>query len=455
MANRKLQSALQYSEGRSKPWSGARLVNAFAEMADGDKADQFAVMAIPGLTLFSDIGASMVRGVHRMGEIVYAVIGTTLYSVSSAGVAAALGTVAGSVPVMMADNGSQLAIQAGALNNQGYVLDSGTLHTNIANLPPTSNVVYIDGYFVWTVFESDQFIISAINDGLSYDPLDVATVEGDPDNIIGCVNDHRELQFYGARTVELWFNSGAAEFPFARQGNAFIERGAIDRDSIVKIDNSVHFVGDDLVVYRLNGYDPVRISTHAIENQIAHATWWRAFTYTQLGHKFYMLNTDVGTFGYDMATGAWHERRSLGRDNYRISCAIPAYGGTIMGDAYTGKLYRPDMDVNTENGDVIPMELLVPSLQTDRQKNTLYKFEVQFQAGVGTTDDPDPQMVLQYSKDGGNTFSPELARPMGAVGEYLTRCIWRLGVQFRQLQIRLQLPSKVQRFVIAYFADIR
>lgn len=452
---RKLQNAVQYSEGRSRPWGGAKLVNAFAEMAEGDKADPFAVMAIPGLVPFAEISADPVRGMHRMGETLYVVIGITLYQIASDGAASNLGTVAGSLPVMMADNGAQLAIQGGALNNQGYVLDSGTLYTGIVNLPPVSNVVYIDGYFVWTVAQSDQFIISGINDGLSYDPLDVATVEGDPDDIVGCVNDHRELQFYGARTVEIWYNSGNADFPFERQGNAFIERGCRDRNSIIKIDNSVHFVGDDMVVYRLSGYDPVRISTHAIEYKVADASWFRACTYTQLGHKFYVLNTDVGTFAYDMATSAWHERRSLGKDNYRCWFSSNCYGGDIFGDGYTGKLYLPDLDVNTENGVVIPVEIVVPSLQTDRSKATLYSFEAQIQAGVGTTEDPDPQMILQWSKDGGNTWSAELARPMGMVGEYLTRCIWRLGVSFRQLQIRLRLPAQAQRFVITYYADWR
>jgi hypothetical protein len=453
MAMRKLQPALQFSQGRSRPWSGSELVNAFSEMAEGDKADAFAVMATPGLVAFSPtISTQPVRGVHVMDGVLYTVIGATLYRINSAGGSTSLGVIPGASPVMMADNGDELAIQS---VNQGYVLSGGVLYTSISNLPQVSNVVYIDGYFVWTVYESDQFIISALNDGLTYDPLDVATVEGDPDDIVGCINDHRELQFYGARTVELWYNSGAADFPFARQGNAFIERGCIDRDSIAKIDNSVHFVGNDRVVYRLNGYDPVRISTHAIEYRIAAASWFRAFVYTLLGHKFYVLNTDVGCFAYDMATGAWHERKSLGHENYRISCATEAYGRTIMGGAYTGKLFYPDMDVNTEDGESIITEIQLPSLQTNRMKSTLYAFEAQIQAGVGTVEDDDPQIILQYSKDGGNTYSPGLYRSMGAMGEYLTRCIWRLGVQFRQLQIKLTLPSRVQRFVIAYYADAR
>lgn len=476
-----LKPALQQSEGRSKPWSGASLVNAFAEMAEGDKYAQFAVMAIPGLLPFSDVaisvpvemedgspleledgsplmtegtnGALPVRGVHRMRDVLYAVVGATLFSIAEDGSETALGTIPGNAPVRIADNGSQLAIHGGVNQDTGYIYSDGAVHTAIPNLPQVSDVTYIDGYFVWDIYQSDQFIISAINDGLVYDPLDVATVEGAPDFLVGLINDHRELHFYGQDTVEIWYNSGDADFPFARQGNAFIERGLRDKNSLVKIDNSVHFVGDDLIVYRLNGYDPQRISTHAIEYRIADATYFTAFTYTQLGHKFYVLNTDVGCFAYDMATGAWAERKSFGLVNYRVSCACTCYGRTIMGDGYSSKLYIPDLDVFDEDGAPIPVEISLPTLDQNRELSTLYAFEIYFESGVGNAEEPDPQIILQYSKDGGRTFGTEIWRAMGRVGEYQKRAIWRLGVQFRQLQIRLKLPGKVKRFSISYNAD--
>lgn len=447
--------ALQYSEGRSKPWSGAKLVNAFAEKADGDKVADFAVMAVPGLPVWSDVSTSRVRGIHRMINTLFAVIGSTLYSFSSTGTPTAHGTIGGTKPVRITDNGVQLAIHGGPSGTTGYIYDGGVVYTGITNLPPVSDVTYIDGYFVWCVANSDQFIISALNDGLSYDPLDVATVEGAPDYLVGVINDHRELQFYGTDTVEIWYNSGDADFPFARQGNAFIERGCLDKNSIAKFDNSVCFVGDDRMVYRLDGYNPVRISTHSIEYQIGQAAWFRAFVYSQFGHKFYVLNTDLGSFAYDAATQLWHERKSFGKDNYRVSCATTAYGLTIMGDAYTGKLYVPDLDVNDEDGETIAMVLELPTLEAKRERSTLYAFEVYCETGVGTLAVPDPQIIMDYSRDGGRLYSNEMWRSMGAVGEYLTRAIWRPNVEFRQLSIRLTMPDKVKRFSISYFVDWR
>lgn len=455
MVLRKLQPALQQSEGRSKPWSGSRIVNGFSELAEGDKADQFAVMAIPGLRLFSDVSNDPVRGLHQTAQVLFAVIGTDFMQFDEFGNETIIGTIAGAGPVSMDDNGTEIAIVGGVNNDTGYVYSGGILHTGIVNLPQVSDVTFIDGYFVWTIYNSDQFIISGLNDGLSYDPLDVATAEGRPDRLVGCINDHRELHLPGQTSWEIWYNSGAADFPFSRQGNAFIERGCIDRNSLVKIDNSVHFVGDDRVVYRLNGYDPVRISTHAIEFKIDTGSWYRAFTYTQEGHKFYILSTDEVTSGYDMATGAWHERKSYGRDNYRIGHAETAFGTTIFGDAYTGRLTIPELDLYDELDDPMPMIIEIPSIENNRTLTTLYSVELYCETGIGNTNDPDPQAILQYSKDGGYVWSTELWRPMGAVGDYVRRVIWRIGVQFRSLQLRFTLPSKTRRMVMYYLADLR
>lgn len=451
-----LKPSLQSSKGRSKPWGGSRLINAFAEQSEGDKAELFSIEAIPGLALFSNVTTLAVRGAHRMGTTLYAVVGTGVYSINSSGSATLLGTIPGVAPVRMADNGTELAIQA---ETTGYVYSGGTLTTPV-NLPSVSDVCFIDGYFIWTIANSDQFIISGINDGLTIDPLDVATVEGSPDNLVGVVNDHRELLFFGGSTsstpsTEVWVDTGASDFPFERQGNAFLERGCVDRDSIVKLDNGTWFVGDDLIVYRLDGYTPTRVSTHAVEKTLANARWFRAFTYTQEGHKFYVLNTDQGSWAYDVATGGWAERQSFGLDYYRCGCAVSAYGKTLLGDNQTGKFYEPDLDVNSENGTAMPVTVELPPLGDGVNRQTLYSFELYMEAGVGDLTTLDPQAILTYSKDGGRNWSNEMWRSMGAQGKYTTRAVWRINVEFRQLQLRIVFPEKVRRCVIGYYADVR
>ena len=453
----KLKPALQSSKGRSAPWAGSRLVNAFAEVSEGDKVELYAVMASPGFTVWSDIGTLAVRGLHRMGTTLFAVVGAGLYSITSAGASSLLGTIPGTNMVRLFDNGLQLAIQDG--DTTGYVWNGSTLATPV-NLPPVSDGCYIDGYFVWTLANSDQFVISGIDAGTVYDPLDVATVEGSPDNLVGVINDHRELLFFGGATgstpsTEIFVNTGAADFPFERQGNAFLERGCIDRNSIIKLDNGTFFVGDDRIAYRLEGYSPIRVSTHAVEKTLGAATWFRAFTYTQEGHKFYVLNTNAGSWAYDVATGAWAERKSFGLDYHRIGCSVPSYNKILFGDNQTGKIHEASLDVYSENGAVLPVTIELPALGNGVDRQTLYSFETFMETGVGDLTVTSPQIILSYSKDGGRNWSNEMWRGMGAQGQYVTRAVWRVNVEFRQLQIRLQLPEKVRRCVIGYHADIR
>jgi hypothetical protein len=444
-----LKSALQSSQGRSRHWSGAQLTNCFAEHAEGDKRSEFAIMATPGLTTWATAGAGPIRGRQVVGGVLYVVSGFALYSVNASGTATLLGPILGTGPVRMAANYTQLAIAA---NGTGYVYSGAALTTPLAF--DVSDVFYADGYIVWVVADSEQFFISALDDALTYDAADIASAEGFPDNIVGAINDHREIQFFGEKSAEIFYNSGAAAFPFERQGNAFIERGCLDRDSIVKIDNTVMFVGDDRIVYALSGYQPQRISTHREEYLLRDASYARAFTYTLEGHKFYVLECDRGTAVFDCATRLWHDRASWGSTWWRCNGTVEAYGLTLLSDRETGKLYTASPDVFDEAGDPIAYEIVLPTLEARRERTLMYSFEVVCETGVGNAAVADPQIMLQYSDDGGHSWSNEMWRSMGAIGTYRTRAVWRRLGQFRNRQMKLRITDAARKLVIAYFADI-
>lgn len=443
-----LKPALQTSQGRSFNWSGAKLVNCFAEKADGDKRGDLAVISSPGLTLWASVGTGPIRGAIMCDGALYVVSGARLYRVAADGTSQGIGAIGGTGLVRMAANYDQVAIAAGGI---GYVWAGSTLHQPLPFR--ASDVTYIDSYMLWTVPDAAQFFISDFNNALVYDAADIASVEGAPDDIVGVITDHREVQFFGQSSTEIFYNSGAAQFPFERQGNAFIERGCIDRDSLVKMDSTVFFVGDDRIVYTLQGYRPQRISTHAIEYYLRDSAYFRAFTYAQEGHKFYCLDTERGTFCYDVSTGAWHQRKSYGQAHWRVSGALDAYGKTVMLDRDNGNIYTPSLDVFAENGEPLILDLTLPTIEFGRERVAMYGFEVTIETGAGNAAFPDPQIIMTYSDDGGHTWSNELWRSMGKMGENRVRAVWRKLGQFRTRQIRLQIPDAVRRLVIAYYAD--
>lgn len=444
-----LKPALQYSQGRSSTWGGAKLVNCFAEKADGDKRQDFAVLPTPGLTEWSEIGSGPIRGGIELNGVLHVVSGNELYRVQSDGTGVLVGTIVGTGPTRMAVNRTELAIVGGTI---GYVYGSGTLNQPLDY--DVTDVLFVDGYILWVVDGSDQFFISALDDAMTYAAADLGTAEGLPDNIVGAVNNHRDIVFLGQDSTEVFYNSGNPDFPFARQGSVFIEYGCFDRDSIVKLDGGIFFVGRDKSVYLMTGYQVQRISTHAIEYEIRNTAYARGFFYRQEGHKFYCLEAGAGTWVFDLTTGAWHRRQSYGMDHWRCGSAFTAFGGILLGDRETGKLYRPDPDAFTEDGNPILMDFYLPTIEAGRERVTMHSFEVLCEAGVGNGSVTDPQAMLRYSDDGGHLWSNEMWRSLGTVGNYRTRAVWRKLGQFRQRQMHLRIADSVKRLVISWSADI-
>src|SRR5690606_12487940 len=108
------------------------------------------------------------------------------------------------------------------------------------DFPGAVQVTYQDGYFIFIEPNSERFFISE-SDGTSYDGEDSPDVF--PDFLVGAVSNHRDLWLFGQNTIEVWFNSGNATFPFERIEGAFIEVGCLSAFSIAKAMNSVFWLG--------------------------------------------------------------------------------------------------------------------------------------------------------------------------------------------------------------------
>lgn len=180
-----------YYESDSLPISAQECTNFYPNIVQTQALNQETLFGTPGLeqvAMTSQLEVS--RGAHEMNGVPYFVVGNTLYSMDSSNVLTTRGTIAGSGLVSMADNGAQMLILIPGGNGYIYTHASTTL-TQITDGDFTANgnpqqVVYIDGYFCLTT-DSKKFIVSSINDGLSYNALDFGTSESDPDDIVAPV----------------------------------------------------------------------------------------------------------------------------------------------------------------------------------------------------------------------------------------------------------------------------
>lgn len=419
-----------------------RMVNLFPEVVpEGGKEPAFLQRA-PGLTRLATLGTGPVRGLWQFGSYGYAVSGQTLYQIDSNWNATAKGTVAGTGTVSMADNGTQLFIAANPL---GYIYNADTdefAMISDPDFPGAVTVGYIDGYFVFNEPNSQKLWVTSLLDGSQVDPLEFASAEGNPDDVVAVFVDHREVWVFGTNSTEVWYNAGELDFPLTRIQGAFNELGCAAPYSVAKMDNQVYWLGRDArghgVVFRAAGYIGQRISTHAIEWQLqeyADMSDAVGYTYQQDGHSFYVLNFPSAntTWVFDVATGAWHERASFsdGRFNrHRGNCQMFFNNTTVLGDYQNGKIY--DLNLNVFADDDQPQKWLrswraLPPGANNLTRTIQHGMQLDCETGVGLNDGQgsDPQVMLRWSDDGGHTWSNEHWKSMGKIGRYGHRTIWR------------------------------
>ena len=95
-----------------------------------------------------------------------------------------------------------------------------------------------------------------------------------------------------------------------------------------------------------------------------------------------------------------------------------------MGDRENGKIYDMDLSYYDDNGDEKIWERIVPVIQDEGREIGHSSLELDMEVGVGPDGGQDPQIMMSYSDDGGRTWSGELWRSVGKIGEYSTRVRW-------------------------------
>jgi len=463
-----------------------RCVNLFPEAIPAGGLEAGFLNRAPGLEFLQTVGTGPIRALwaHQTnGSDFYVVSGQEVYKLTGlTATPTLLGTVSGTGPVSIADNGTQMFF---ACNPDGYIYNEVTnvfAQITDPDFPGAVTVAYLDGYFVFNQPDSQIIWVSQLLDGTSVDPTEFRSAEGSPDGVVGIIADHRQLWVFGTDSVEVWYVTADLDFPLAPIQGAFNEIGCVSAYSIAKLDNGLFWLGTDArgqgIVYRANGYTGTRVSTHAIEYAIAqygNISDAIAYTYQQEGHAFYVLTFPSGnaTWVYDVSTQVWHERAGFDAGQFmrhRSNCQCNFEGNIIVGDFENGNLYRFDLDVYADNGGVqkwLRSWRALPPGENNFKRTAHHTLQLNAETGVGlngllnpetiylVTEDEDflitenddfliaeqqalatqganPQVMLRWSDDGGHTWSNEHWASMGQIGEYGYRTFWRrLGMTLK------------------------
>jgi hypothetical protein len=443
-----------------------QLVNMYCEQRPVGEKASIVAYGTPGLELFSEFGATPLRGGIKpaIGSLAYVVHRGVFYEVNASGATTnrgALLTTTGRVS--MAFNGVQVMIVDGTA---GYIYNTSTnAFAQITDGDFVANpttVTYLGLRFVVTTADENIYQWSDINDGLSWDALNFAPAEASPDPILAVLATNGQLALLGTETTEFSAISGDADAAFtALQGTAS-EWGLAATWSLAKFDNTYACLMKNrmgqVMVAQLAGYLPRKISTPDIDsiiNDYSTVEDATAYSYMLGGHPMYVISFPIAgeSWLYDGSTGFWSRLSSTGHTRHLGEFGFSFDDSTyLVSDYSTGRLYRLTSTVYTDNGAAISRQLVTENVAVPGQ---LYlsaeKLRLDIEVGVGLASGQgsDPQIGLEVSRDNGKTWGAQMWKSLGVLGAYGETVEWRRLGTSRTFNFRLTVTDPVPVTIVA------
>ncbi len=285
--------------------------------------------------------------------------------------------------------------------------------------------------------------------GTAWRAANFFTKESYPDYIQSIFADREQLYVWGQEyEMEVWTNDKNTGRPVRIDGATSQEPSAA-RYAVVSMQERVYFIGGsgggNPVAYRLDGFTPTRISTHAVEEAWATNSeligtaiaWW----YEEDGHYFWVICFGSGSaWVYDSTEKFWHERAAWNTATGGFFSAyrpqfhtwIPEWtsvdgdlnGLHIVGDFNSGKVMIMSSQYFDELGVVMKRQRALPYIYAGGGKR-VYVNRVDLDAATGlVASGAAPTVELDWSLDNGKSFSTPESAGMGIHDETNLRIFW-------------------------------
>lgn len=452
--------------GHSPAIDAQRRINCYLEPQPEEDRTRLALVGSPGLSPFcTSIGASPSRGMWAVNTLttplLFSVHSSTLYSINNAAVVTVIGTInTNSGDVSMADDGTFLVIVDG-INGYVYNMSSGTFTTivdgNFTTTPTT--VTWQDNYFIVTSSTNRQFQLSQITpsvDPTVWPAVQINFTGSGGGQILGGIADHSVLELFGDVYSEFWQDTGTPDFPYASIPGSSQEFGLAARWSLCKYDNSLaglfrNKMGD-VQVARMSGFGIKKLSNHELDHNIndyANTADAEGFGYMLKGNPLLQIGFPSAgkTWEFSGLSNTWGERQATDGTRYWANKFTVFQGRKLVSDYRNGNIYEIDDEVYTDNESLMPMEVVSKHIWHDDKYITIPQIQIDVESGVGLTTGQgvNPQLMLEISKDGGQTFTAVSWASMGAIGQYTQRVIWRRLGRARDWVLKLRITDPVKR----------
>lgn len=331
----------------TKPLAAQECIGWIPEKAAPDGRASVAARGAPGEYLVGDLGAR-IRGMYVAEDKLFIVAGTTLYQVRADRSFLGLGSVPGTKRCDFTHNQTQLVVCNGHDAYVYHLLTADFAKITDSAFGGAKKLGYLGHFIIALDPLGRDWQHSNTEDAHDWLATDEYEAETAPDRIRSFITSHGQALFLGDRTSEWFANEPLSANESFQNTKVSFPRGCGATYAVASLDNTIIWPGDDGVLYKLAGVaQPVRISTHAMEQAFSRCDLSQAFafTYEDHGHAIYYLTFPDGhTWGYDVSTGLVHRRVSPGLDRWRINALVKWDGRWYGGDYASGKVYTLDWD---------------------------------------------------------------------------------------------------------------
>ena len=460
--------------------NGVRLVNCYSERAEGPAKRPFLLVGCPGMKEFAAPSAASgleVRGFHWLdfNSTLYAVIGSFLFSIASDGSAAEVASgLAGTGPVTFVSDSDQMVIvTTPGTDDYLWTAAGGLSQLTGENMQDWRDAAFLDGRAVFVPHDNaGRFWWTEVEQLATIEDANFANAESSADSLTRMLEVDRLLWMLGPQSAEPFYSTGDDAAPFRRHADRIDPVGIAAADSAAVLHERGFFLAHSrklgLHVAMIAGSRIRRVSTNALDEILETVTTSDAlgFAYGVRGHLWYflVLPTAGRTFAFDAAMGLdppiWHERQSGVQEvaAWNARHAIVAHGKVLVGGNGDGKIYELDYDTRTDAGEdrltMFPAEMR----SSGERWNRLDRLQVDLTTGRGPAGaeadgDPEPVIVMQLSRDGGERWGRERWKKLGHAGKPKKSVVWRGCGRFLNCVARFKMTDAVPRQIVRVHAN--
>lgn len=396
--------------------SSEELVNLYPEQAPGDARTRIALRSVPGEVVFADPGQPLVRAAAVAVSKFWTVAAGNLYEIASDGSVFNRGAVGNSLETSISGNGTNVCVVA---NGDYSVWDGATLtNPTPGAFSDFGSVTFSDFDTILTELNGRRFQWSDTADPTTLDGLNFATAEARDGDILRAEVDRAQLFLFTEECIEVWRNTGVAGSSRYRRLTVIdTGRGLKGYHLLASDAFGIFFVGNDGVAYILSGSGIQPVSTPAVQSDIADGSPSAAYYYEDRGHKFCVIRfSDRPAWAYDLTTQLWHRRQSgVDRDAWNVQRMATAYGKWIGVDDFGVAVEM--QRTNSDRGQPLKRIMRGKPIYMDGRKFSVAEFEALCSVGESNLG-RDAEIVLRWSRDGGQTWEGDQSGSLGTLGDY-------------------------------------